>query len=331
MPPNKDEKQSGQLRIWYDIRQNSPRGAPRQRGLTMTQAVVSATIINEAPEIERLYTFQEYLEYEGEPDIRYELVRGKLLLMPASTHLHTNICRFLLYKFQRYFATGNLDLVVNALATGVRTEENTSRIPDLVVCSQTVWEQVLHRTGAGVLDFAEKPILVVEVVSSNRRDDYLIKRNEYEMAQIAEYWIVDPKDKLVRVFSNSRNKGYDWVDFKEGTSIVSPQFPELVLSVKELLNPSLVEQLMKEEQSKIQTLEQRAEISEQRAETERTRAEISEQRAESERIRAESERIRAEISEQRAETLEQQAESERIRAEKLAQLLREMGINPDAL
>ena len=301
MPPNKDEKQSGQLRIWYDIRQNSPR-APRQRGLTMTQAVVSATI--NPPEIERLYTFQEYLEYEGEPDVRYELVRGQLVPMAASTHLHTNICRFLLYKFQRYCATQNLDLVANPLATGVRTEENTSRIPDLVVCSQTVWEQVLHRTGAGVLDFAEKPILVVEIVSSNRRDDYVIKRNEYELAQIAEYWIVDPKDKIVKVFTKPNNEeGYDWVDFKEGTSIVSPQFPELVLSVKELLNPPLVEHLMKEEQSKIQTFQQQAESEHQRAESERQRAEISEQRA----------------------------ETERQRAEKLAQLLREMGVNPDAL
>ncbi len=277
----------------------------------MTQAVVSATIINEAPETERLYTFQEYLEYEGEPDVRYELVRGKLLLMPACTHLHTNICKFLLYKFQRYFATGNLDLVVNSSVTGVRTEENTSRIPDLVVCSQTVWEQVLYRPGAGVLDFPEKPILVVEVVSSNRRDDYVIKRNEYELAQISEYWIVDPKDKLVRVFTKPGNEGgYDWVDFKGDTSIVSPRFPELVLSVKELLAPPLVEQLMKEEQSKIQTFQQQAE-------TERQRAEISEQRAETERQRAETERQRAEISEQRAE--------------KLAQLLREMGVNPEAL
>ncbi len=81
----------------------------------MTRAVV----INEPPEIERLCTFQEYLDYVGEPDVRYELVRGKLLPMAASTHLHTNICKFLLYKFQRYFAAGNLDLVANALATGV--------------------------------------------------------------------------------------------------------------------------------------------------------------------------------------------------------------------
>ncbi len=229
----------------------------------MTQAILEATEVanepqeKEHPEIQHLLTFQEYLEYEGEPGVRYELVRGQLIPMSASTHLHTNICKFLLYKLQRYFAAQNLNLVANALATGVRTEENSSRIPDVVVCSQTVWEQVLHRSGAGVLDFDEKPLIVVEIVSSNRRDDYVIKRNEYEMAQIPEYWIIDPKNKLVRVCANpSKEEGYSFDDFTEDRSIVDRQLDQLVLSVKELLDPPLVEELIKEEQlrSKAQAL-----------------------------------------------------------------------------
>ncbi len=164
----------------------------------MIQAVKKATevTVDEPQKIEHLLTFLEYLEYVPESDVRYELVRGKLIPMPASTHLHTNICKFLVYKLQRYFAAENLDLVANALGTGVRTEENTSRIPDVVVFSKTIWEEVIHRPGAGVLDFAEQPILVVEVVSSNRRDDYVVKRDEYEIAKIPSYWIVDPKKKL---------------------------------------------------------------------------------------------------------------------------------------
>ncbi len=236
----------------------------------MTQAVVSAVeevgqARGEPPEIEdqtveHLLTFQEYLEYEGEPDVLYELFRGQLIPMSAAMHLHTNICKFLIYKLQRYFADQNLDLVANSLATGVRTEENSSRIPDVVVCSQAVWAQVLHRDGAGVLDFAEKPILVVEVTSSNARDDYVIKRSEYEIAEIPEYWIVDPKNKRVRVFANpSRVEGYSFVDFTAKQSIISGQFEQLVLSVKELLAPLAEEQLIKAEQDQIKTLRQRAE------------------------------------------------------------------------
>ncbi len=313
----------------------------------MIQAVKKATeiTVDEPPKIEHLLTFQEYLEYVPESDVRYELVKGKLIPMPASTHLHTNICKFLVYKLQRYFAAENLDLVANALGTGVRTEENTSRIPDVVVFSKTVWEQVLHRPGAGVLDFEEQPILVVEVVSSNRRDDYEIKRDEYETAKIPSYWIVDPKKKLVRVFTNTRNEeGYDFVDFTEEKTIVSSQFSQLVLSVKELLNPPIVEELIKEEQTTIKTFQQQAETEQQRAETleqqvenerqraetERQRAETLEQQVEKERQQAENERLRAESERQRAETERQRAEKERLRAEKLAQRLLEMGINLDS-
>jgi len=298
----------------------------------MTQAILPATkITKDKPrEIERLLTFQEYLEYEGEPGVRYELVKGQLIPMGASTHLHTNICKFLIYKFQRYFASQNLDLVANALATGVRTEENTSRIPDVVVFSQTIWQKVRHRLGAGVLNFEDKPILVVEVVSSNRKDDYVIKRNEYEVAQIPEYWIVDPKKKLVRVLTHpNHEEGYSSVDFTEEMTIVSSQFQNLALSVKELLTPPIVEELIKEEQTTLKTLEQNAQKERQRAETERQRAATSQQLAEKERQRAETERQRAEKESQRAETERQRAETERQRAEKLALRLLEMGINPD--
>jgi len=284
----------------------------------MTQAVERVTEVaiqqpqeQAQPSTEHLLTFQEYLAYEGEPDVLYELFRGQLIPMPAQSHLHTNICKFLIYKLQRYFAEKNLNLVANSLGTGVRTAENSSRIPDVVVCSQSVWEEVISRPGAGVLDFAEKPILVVEIVSSNRRDDYAIKRGEYEVAEIPEYWIVDPQKKRVRVFANpTQEEGYSGVDFSEDSSIVSAQFDQLVLSVQELLNPPVVEQLIKEEQAKIKTLEQEAE-------TERQRAETEHQRAETER--------------QRAETECQRADNERQRAEKLAQRLREMGINPEEI
>ena len=232
----------------------------------MTQAVEIATDVaikappqKEKPETEHLLTFQEYLAYEGEPDVLYELFKGQLIPMSSPSLSHTKICEFLTYKLQRYFADKNLGLVAKT-TVGVRTDENTSRIPDAIVCQQSLWESISDRPGAGVLDFAEKPILVVEIVSTNRRNDYIIKRFEYEVAGIAEYWIVDPKKKRVKVYRYlDGEEGYACVDFEEDSSIVSGQFEELDLSVKELLNPPVVEDLIKDEQAKIKTLEQRAE------------------------------------------------------------------------
>ncbi len=203
----------------------------------------------------------------------------------------------MVYQLQRHFVTQNLDLIANSLATGVCTEENSSRIPDIVICSQKIWEDVLPRSGAGVLDFPEKPLVVVEIVSTNRRDDYVIKRYEYKVAEIPEYWIVDPKKQRVRVYTQPQDEeSYNFTDFTEESVLISSQFPQLELSVKELLNPPLVEELMRLEQAKIKSLEQEAHEERQRAETER-----------------------------------QRAETERQRAEKLAQRLQAMGVNLDEI
>jgi len=123
-------------------------------------------------------TFAEYLEYTGKPGVMYELYRGQLIEMPTPTGLHKLICKFLFQEFLRYLVSENFNLVAIDL-TGVRTEKNTSRIPDVVVLLKSIWKNVCARKQAAVLDFEEKPLLVVEVTSQNWRDDYGTKRDEY--------------------------------------------------------------------------------------------------------------------------------------------------------
>ncbi|MBP0011114.1 MULTISPECIES: Uma2 family endonuclease [unclassified Roseofilum] len=230
---------------------------------------------------QKLFTFEDYLFYEGEPDVRYELVGGKLVPMPQPTFYHAKICDFLAYRLQRYFSEEQLNLVAKNSAVGVRTADISSRIPDVAVFDLNLWQESSDRAGSAILDFSEKPLLVVEVVSTNRRDDYLIQSSEYAIAEIPEYWIVDPKKKRVRILTHPiRDEGYTWVEFAEGETLNSPQFKTLKLSVSEIFNPPAVENLINQERSQSQQFQQ-------------------------------------------------QAEAERARAEKLAQKLREMGINPE--
>jgi hypothetical protein len=106
---------------------------------------------------------------------------------------------------------------------------------------------------------------VVEVVSENRREDYVIKRGEYELANVPEYCLVDPKTgkQKIRLFSLIEGEeGYTYTDFLPGEEMESVVFPNLRLSVNEILDPPLVEGLIKAEQAQLQqleTVEQRAE------------------------------------------------------------------------
>ena len=48
-----------------------------------------------------LYTFEEYFNYEDDPDNRYELVDGKLVLINPPTFRHILIAKFIEQKLDR--------------------------------------------------------------------------------------------------------------------------------------------------------------------------------------------------------------------------------------
>jgi Uma2 family endonuclease len=239
-------------------------------------------------------TFEEYLDYQGESGVCYELYRGNLIEMPTPTAIHIKICAFLVYQFRRFFATHNLPLVA-IVTTAVRTEENSSRVPDVVICTRSLWEQVCAQPGSAMLDFEEKPLLVIEVTSQNWRNDYIRKRAEYDLIDIPEYWIVDPNQPKIRVCSRPENEGsYSHQEFLPGQQVQSVQFAEFILSVNEVLYPPQVEDLIRAEEAQLQQLGQQNQQ-----------------------------------LEQQNQQLEQQVNSERQRAEILAQRLREMGGDVD--
>ena len=201
-------------------------------------------------------TFEEYLDYQGESGVCYELDRGQIVEIPTPTAIHIKIIQFLVYQFRCFFAAHNLPLVA-VVTTAVRTEENSSRVPDVVICTQSLWEQVCAQPGSAVLDFEEKPLLVIEVTSQNWRDDYIRKRAEYDLIDIPEYWIVDANQPKIRVCSRPENEGsYSHQEFLPGQQVQSVQFAEFILSVNQVLCPPLVEDLIREEQGQLQRLEQ---------------------------------------------------------------------------
>jgi Uma2 family endonuclease len=225
----------------------------------MSQSVVPA-VEEKVLDTSGTLTFEEYKVYQSNDDVKYELYKGKLIPMATASALHTSICEFWVYKLQRYLAEHNLDLVVKT-SVGVRTEDATSRIPDVVVCTESLWQQALARPGSGILDFDETPLLVIEVVSKDRRADYITKRGEYEQANVPEYVIVDPAENRQRVRVMAFLEGddiYTELNYLPGEEMVSVVFPNLRLSVNEILCPPLVEGLIKEEQARLQKAERLA-------------------------------------------------------------------------
>jgi Uma2 family endonuclease len=128
---------------------------------------------------------------------KYELVRGELFVTPAPTEAHETIIAQLTSALVPYVAVHGLGLVFHARA--VMRHEGSEVEPDLMVRKKRVRDR-------REWDESPIPILVVEVLSNSTRcHDHGPKRELYLDAGVAEYWIVDPERREVRVVRDGRD------------------------------------------------------------------------------------------------------------------------------
>jgi len=236
-----------------------------------SSAVTPQTILKPGanPPQPRRFTFEEYCAYEDSTDNRYELVRGYLRLMTLPAGWHIAVCEFLVYVFNSLIQEmGTLLWAVREV--GVRTGESSSRIADICVNWQTHWQQMFQPGEKGIFLLDRTPLLVVEVTSTNEKEDYEEKHQEYAAIGIPEYWIVNGRRECLQVCT-SAYPGGPYVDreFVKGEQIVSKVLPQLELTVDEVLNPPPVSQLIERDQARqaaeIEQAQQQATASEQRA------------------------------------------------------------------
>lgn len=196
-------------------------------------------------------TFEEYIDFCAQTEERYELVRGKLIQMNPPIVLHYRIAKFLEQVLDaaivEQFGTDQWETFREA---GQRTEDDSSRLPDVAIVSQAEADALLDQTAV----FQAPSLLVVEIVSpSSASEDYSDKLREYEARKVPEYWVVDPKglgaakyvgfpkQPTVSIYRLVNGK-YTLLDdngqsrrFRGSDRIDSPTFPALDLTAAQIL------------------------------------------------------------------------------------------------
>lgn len=136
-------------------------------------------------DIERLSEYQ-----------RAELIRGVLYMLAAPSRMHQFLISELLYRIRRHIADNRGGCQVYTVPFDVRLFGNdmTCVLPDiLVVCDKT---KLTDKGCFGAPDW------VIEIVSaSNSKHDYVTKKEEYRQAGVREYWIIDPFQKNLSVYT----------------------------------------------------------------------------------------------------------------------------------
>jgi Uma2 family endonuclease len=200
--------------------------------------------------LQQSLSFMDFLDHYPEDGGRYELIEGAIVEMRA-IGAHEVITSLIGMELNLEIRRLGLSCLVshNTIVKTLPSDRSDSGyLPDLIV---------LDRDGLVVDPYWEKystisvggsARLVVEVVSTNWRDDYLTKLRDYEALGIAEYWIVDylalgavrylgqPKQPTVSVYSLV-DQEYQVRQFRGDDRIVSPMFPELGLRAEQILRP----------------------------------------------------------------------------------------------
>ena len=196
-------------------------------------------------------TFEEYLLYVPEDDFQYELDEGRLIKIEKSIGLKKNIADFLVYEIERYLITKNLPFLVKT-SLGVRTDKASFRIPDLLVCANNLWQEMVKKNSTNLFNTGEVPELVIEVVGEDRRTDYIKKPTEYALSHIYEYWIIDMAKERVKFLTNGvQEEGYNEKFLLKGEDLVSERFPGLIISVDQIFSPPSLQDLRQEKEMQL--------------------------------------------------------------------------------
>ena len=124
-------------------------------------------------------------DLESAPDdgCRYEIVDGELFVTPAPGYRHQRVVLVLGALLDRSCPS---HLVTLAAPFAVGLAEDTEVQPDLLVAPRDAFT---------AKDLPGAPLLAVEVLSpSTRHTDLTLKRERFQRAGVASYWVVDPAE-----------------------------------------------------------------------------------------------------------------------------------------
>ena len=202
--------------------------------------------------LRKVVTFDEFVaKYPDNTGQRYELYDGVIIEIFAPTGDYEEVVGFLATKITLEYSRLNLRYFIPKTVFVKPVENESAYSPDVLILNQpNLVNEPLWKKESTVTQAASIP-LVIEVVSTNWRDDYLKKYADYEEMGIPEYWIVDyaalggrefigkPKQPTILVCCLEEGE-YRVSKFRGDDRIQSPTFPEFNLTAEQIFRAGTV-------------------------------------------------------------------------------------------
>lgn len=201
----------------------------------------------------KLYSFDQFISwYPENSQVRYELHDGLIVKIPKPKGKHSNLTGSLIEQLLiiiRQMGKGGIWTIPRESIVKPKREQ-LGYEPDIIVLNQEVLGAEPRWESESIIQNPDSVKLIVEVVSTNWRDDYYNKLRDYEEMGIEEYWIVDYAALGARKFiGNPKQPTFFVCNFVEGeyqmnpftgnTPIISPNFPDFNLSSQQIFTLAL--------------------------------------------------------------------------------------------
>ena len=181
-------------------------------------------------DLTKQYSYADYLVWEFKD--RVELIRGFIHKMsPAPNRKHQKISQNVNGDILTFFKTHPFEVYVAPfdvrLPTKKGKKDHTVVQPDLcIVCDLSKLDDQ-GCNGA--------PDLIIEILSpKNNKHDLYTKFNLYEESGVKEYWIVQPEQQIVLVYTLQNEKYIGLRPFTEDDVVKSIIFPDMKLLVNDI-------------------------------------------------------------------------------------------------
>jgi len=139
------------------------------------------------------YTYEDYLKTPA--DERHELIEGELLMTPSPATKHQRISRKFEFILEKYVTENDLGEIFDAPYDVHLDNENVVQ-PDILFVSKE------RASIIGEKNIQGAPDLLIEILSEGTAYlDLVRKKKLYARFGVKEYWIADPGEETVDVYT----------------------------------------------------------------------------------------------------------------------------------
>jgi len=174
------------------------------------------------------FTYKDYLKTPD--DKRYELIEGELIIVPSPTTYHQWISKNIEYELEKFVREKKIGKVFYAPCDVYLDNENVFQ-PDILFILKERQSIIGEKNVQGA------PDLVIEILSEATAYNDLIKKKKlYAKFGVREYWIIDPGEKGVEIYS-LKNKEFNLFQrFSMNDKLESPLLTGLTIELSSVFS-----------------------------------------------------------------------------------------------